>query len=84
MKIVGVNGFGRIGRYFTRMALESSEGLNIPSLLMVINSFLRMGRKFIFRRIEIQRKYHGQTTVWKSLWSLLGFSEQKSKHRSTW
>ncbi len=25
MKIVGVNGFGRIGRYFTRMALESSE-----------------------------------------------------------
>lgn len=25
MKTVGVNGFGRIGRYFTRMALESNE-----------------------------------------------------------
>lgn len=25
MKIVGVNGFGRIGRYFTRMSLESSD-----------------------------------------------------------
>lgn len=25
MKVVGVNGFGRIGRYFTRLALESNE-----------------------------------------------------------
>lgn len=25
MKIIGVNGFGRIGRYFTRMTLENSE-----------------------------------------------------------
>ncbi|MFK7784030.1 MAG: type I glyceraldehyde-3-phosphate dehydrogenase [Crocinitomicaceae bacterium] len=25
MKVIGVNGFGRIGRYFTRMTLENSE-----------------------------------------------------------
>ena len=25
MKIVGVNGFGRIGRYFTRIALQQNE-----------------------------------------------------------
>jgi glyceraldehyde-3-phosphate dehydrogenase/erythrose-4-phosphate dehydrogenase len=25
MKVIGVNGFGRIGRYFTRLALDSSS-----------------------------------------------------------
>ncbi|MDX2360005.1 MAG: type I glyceraldehyde-3-phosphate dehydrogenase [Crocinitomicaceae bacterium] len=78
MKIVGVNGFGRIGRYFTRMALESNSiDVAVVNDLADIETLAHLFKyDSIHRRLPHAFTVQGNSIVFENGKSILFTSER--------
>ena len=78
MKKIGVNGFGRIGRYFTRMSLENSEvDVAIVNDLADIKTLAHLFKyDSVHRKIKFDFKVEGNKIVFENGKEIIFISER--------
>src|SRR5690554_1968269 len=68
MKKVGVNGFGRIGRYFTRMSLKQEEiSVAVVNDLADVNTLAHLFKyDSVHRKLDVEFTVEGNTIVFEN------------------
>lgn len=82
MKKIGVNGFGRIGRYFTRMSLESTTiDVTVVNDLADINTLAHLLKyDSVHRRLKHSFKIEGNRIVFENGKEIIFLSERNPEN----
>ncbi len=82
MKIIGVNGFGRIGRYFTRMSLENQEvDVAVVNDLADINTLAHLLKyDSVHRKIKQEFLVEGNKIVFENGKEIVFISEKNPEN----
>jgi len=85
MKKIGVNGFGRIGRYFTRMSLAESEiSVAVVNDLADINTLAHLFKyDSVHRQLNMDFRIEGKTIVFEN-GSKIVFTQHKNPADIPW
>ena len=82
MKMIGVNGFGRIGRYFTRMSLEDANvDVAVVNDLADINTLAHLFKyDSVHRKLKHEFKVEGNKLVFKNGKQIVFVSERNPEN----
>ena len=82
MKKIGVNGFGRIGRYFTRISLESTTiDVTVVNDLADINTLAHLLKyDSVHRRLKHSFKIEGNRIVFENGKEIIFLSERNPEN----